>query len=553
MRNQTQLWKEKYFDKELSDELNNLDYSSLNERFESQLEFGTGGLRALMGVGSNRLNIYTIRQATQGIVNVLNNEIQGLKSVVIGYDSRINSKRFAEETASVFLANRFKVYLFDELRPTPEVSFAVRNLRCDIGIVITASHNPKEYNGYKVYGSDGGQITLELAEKFADSIHKVYPFEVVTSNDLSKANVLDETYDALYLHSLLSMNIFNNNSIDNLKIVYTPLHGSGYRLVNEIFKLRGYHDINLVESQKDPDGNFPTVISPNPEEKESLELGIKFAQEINADVVLGTDPDCDRVGIAINNDHEFILLNGNQVGALLVQYMLERTESVSKRDAIVKTIVTSNLGRKIAESYGVTVFDTLTGFKYIGEKIKEFENSNEFDFLIGFEESYGYLVGTSVRDKDAVVSSLLIVDMISYYKEKNKNLLDVLNELYLKYGYYEEKLISIKLNSLKEINNTFNKFVDSQFLMGIFDGLIFIEDYQESCKLNLLTNEKSIIRLPKSKVIKIIFQDESWIAFRPSGTEPKIKIYFSNVGNSKDETHKKIMDYTDKINKIISS
>ena len=429
--------------------------------------------------------------------------------------------------------------MFDELRPTPEVSFAVRELNCDVGIVITASHNPKEYNGYKVYGNDGGQITQELASLFAQSIQTINPFEVKVSGFEDSIHngqivLLNQTFDDLYLNRILDLDVFKGKFNRNHRIVYTPIHGSAFKLIDKILKLKGYSDVHYVSEQVKPNGDFPTVKSPNPEEKESLNLAINLANDIKADLVLGTDPDGDRVGIAVRDNNEMVLLNGNQVGALLVNYMLETSTNVNPRTAIVKTIVTSDLGKKIAESYGATVFETLTGFKYIGEKIKEFEVLKSYDFLFGFEESYGYLTGTFVRDKDAVIASLLICEMFSYYKSKGITLLNQLEELHKKFGYFQEELISFSFKGekgLQKIRSIVNAFRNMEFLRKEFKDIYSIEDYAKS-KRYFLNGNTETINLPQSDVVKVRFTNNSWFAIRPSGTEPKLKVYISSISES---------------------
>jgi phosphoglucomutase len=552
-------WTHKCNDKDFLDELNSIqDELDLYDRFYKDLSFGTGGLRGLMGVGSNRMNIYTVRQASQGIAKTLKDVRQNEYKIVIGYDSRIHSKRFAQEVACVFASNGFKVFIFDDLRPTPEISFAVRELKCDVGVVITASHNPKEYNGYKVYGSDGGQITLELADIYASAIQNIDPFSIETlsfSAYFNHQNIqfLDATFDLNYLTRILNLPIFHQTMPRSAKIVYTPIHGAGYQLIKQIFEMRGYQSINYVESQIQPDGNFPTVKSPNPEEKEALNLGIELAQSIKADLVLATDPDCDRVGIAVRNHDQMVLLSGNQVGALLVNYMLEVHPNVTQKTAIVKTIVTSDLGKRIAKSYGATVFETLTGFKYIGEKIREFEENHSYEFLLGFEESYGYLSGTFVRDKDAVIASLLIAEMYSYYASKDLSLLEVINQLYLKFGSFKEELLSFTFKGevgVLKIKELVGKFSDQEFLISNFNEVNSIENYQTLTRQFTNGNCEKIL-LPHSDVIKVIFKDESWFAIRPSGTEPKIKVYLSVIAPKNNLAEEKLSYLKSKIKDLL--
>lgn len=536
-------------DEVLKYELESLNNSEdIHDRFYKNLSFGTGGLRGLMGVGTNRMNLYTIRQATQGIINVLKKEKEEL-SFVIGYDSRLLSNFFAQEVANVCANSNIRAYIFDDIRPTPLVSFAVRELRCDLGIMITASHNPKQYNGYKVYGNDGGQITLELASKFAQSIEMVNPFDVYKTSEVIThepiITTIDNKFDLIYLDRILKESIFKLKLDRTFKIVYSPIHGAGYKLVPQILEEQGYDKVNIVKEQFIPDGDFPTVQSPNPEEKEALELAIKQAEILNADIAIGTDPDCDRVGIAVRSGDKFVILNGNQVGALLVQFMLETAENISSRTAIVKTIVTSDLGKKIAESYGATVFETLTGFKFIGEKIQEFEENHEYDFLLGFEESYGYLTGTFVRDKDAVISTLLICEMFSYYKSKGLSFIDVLDLIYEKHGHFKEELLSYSFEAeegINKIKTIVKRFQNLDYLTENFQDINYIEDFSKSERIFINGNIENII-LPKSDVIKVRFIDDSWFAIRPSGTEPKLKVYISSL--KIEELKKKIINLVD--------
>lgn len=517
----------------------------IKERFYTNLEFGTGGLRGIIGSGTNRINIYTIRKATQGLANFINlSSSNKSKSVAIAYDSRHYSDVFAEEAALVLSANNIKVYIFDSLRPTPELSFAVRHLKCDAGIVITASHNPPEYNGYKVYGSDGGQITLDMANAIIAEINKLDIFDDVKTclkEDAIRKELLSyigDYVDREYLDKVAALSIYPNISqeIDDFKIVYTPLHGTGLMPIERALSMLGYNDVHIVASQQQPDGNFPTVKSPNPEEREALSEGINLAQSINADIVLGTDPDADRVGVAVRNkEGNYELLTGNQIGALLTHYLVLNKKDINSRDAVIKTIVTSELGANIAKSYGVSVFDTLTGFKFIGEKIKEFEETGEYDFLFGYEESYGYLAGTFVRDKDAVISSVFIVEMAAVYKSQGLTLLDAIDKIYQKYGYYSDALDSFTFKGIDgqdKIRSVVDRFRNIDELKKGFSDISIIEDYKLQEKMNLETDLTESIQLPSSNVIKIYLSDQSWFAVRPSCTEPKLKVYYSVVGSS---------------------
>jgi phosphoglucomutase len=516
------------------------DDAEIEERFHKNLEFGTGGLRGIIGAGTNRINIYTVRKATQGLANFINfSSANDSKRVAIAYDSRYYSDVFAEEAALVLAANNINAYLFDSLRPTPELSFAVRLLNCDAGIVITASHNPPEYNGYKVYGSDGGQITLDMANAIILEIDNLDIFNDVKTCSKeealnnSKLKYIGDDVDREYLNKIKELSINPNISrdVDDFKIVYTPIHGTGLMPITRALSMLGYDDVNIVASQKEPNGKFPTVKSPNPEERESLSEGIKLAESINADLVLGTDPDADRVGVAVRNKKGYYeLLTGNQIGALLTHYLVSNKKDVNSRHAVIKTIVTSELGANIAKAYGATVFDTLTGFKFIGEKIKEFEEKNNYNFLFGYEESYGYLAGTFVRDKDAVISTVLIVEMTAFYKLKGLTLLDVIDNIYKEYGYYSDALDSFTFKGLEgqdKINMIVDRFRNVEELMRVFPEVHIIEDYMSQDRYIIGTGRIEKIELPSSNVIKIHMSDQSWLAVRPSGTEPKLKIYYS--------------------------
>ncbi len=520
------------------------DYKEIEDRFYKDLEFGTGGLRGVIGTGTNRINIYNIRKTTQGLADYLisSDKDSFKKGVAIAYDSRHFSDVFAKEASLVLAGNGIKAYLFESLRTTPELSFAVRHLNCSAGIVITASHNPSKYNGYKVYGSDGGQVTLEFAKGIMESITKVDDWDKIKRLDEYEAReknllkIIGKEVDEVYIENVLSLS--KGENISDIKVVYTPLHGTGLMPIESCLGKLGY-DIHLVESQTTPDGDFPTVKSPNPEEHDAFVEAIKVAKSINADIILGTDPDCDRVGVVVKNyEDEYQVLTGNQVGALLVEYVLSSRENITDRDAVIKTIVTSDLGTNIANSYGASVFNTLTGFKFIGEKIKEFEDNNSYDFLLGYEESYGYLAGTFVRDKDAVIASMLIVEMADHYKKMNKTLFDGINDIYKEYGYYLDSLESFVFNGIEgqqKMKNTMKDARDVDKLIEHYSNIKFIEDYKKQERYFVNSRETEQISLPKSDVVKIVLSDESWIAIRPSGTEPKIKIYYSSVGKSKDE------------------
>ena len=533
------------------------------DAFRKSLGFGTGGLRGLIGLGENRMNIYTVSRATKGLANYVKsvNASDGDISVAIAYDTRNMSKEFALQSALVFAQNGIKAYLFDDVRPTPQLSFAVRELKCSAGIVITASHNPKEYNGYKVYGPDGGQITLEFAQGVMKEIELVDLFEssIVQEEqiylDSDMLIYIGSEVDEKYYTAIESLSMTPENK--SVKVVYTPIHGTGLVPVREVLNRQGYSNVLILKSQENPDGNFSTVKSPNPEEAEALKLAIDYAKEMDADIVLGTDPDCDRVGVSIKTgDNQYELINGNQIGALLMHYIIETRDTFPSDGAVIKTIVTSDLGGIIAEFAGLKVINTLTGFKYIGEKIKEFEQTKHNSFVFGYEESYGYLSGTFVRDKDAVIASMLIVEMTSYYQGLNKTLQDVLEEIYEKHGYYMECLKSFTLKGIegeKKINQLMSMFKDVDEVNQKFSAnILFVEDYEKSLRKNVVTESEACIELPKANVMKYIFQDGSWLAIRPSGTEPKIKFYFSTNAKTKEESEVRMNNMKKEVEMIVS-
>jgi phosphoglucomutase len=535
----------------------------LVESFYKDLEFGTGGLRGIMGTGSNKMNKYTVGSATQGFSNYLKANFPDKKqiSVAIAYDSRNNSKYFAQITADVFSANGIKVFLFDDLRPTPELSFAIRHLGCQGGIVITASHNPKEYNGYKAYWEDGGQLIAPHDKNVIAEVNKINSIDDVKFNgNPDLIEIIGENIDAVYLQKIkelsLSPDVIKRQK--DLKIVYTPLHGTGVTLVPKALKLFGFEKVHIVPQQAVSDGNFPTVKSPNPEEPAALELAIKQAKDINADLVMATDPDADRVGIAIRNGDDFILLNGNQAATLLIYYLLTKWKENNKltgNEFIVKTIVTTELLADMAVKNGVEYYDVLTGFKYIADIIKHFEG--EKTFIGGGEESYGYLVGDFVRDKDAVISCSMIAEAFAWVNDKGMGLMELLKEIYKEFGYYKEKLVSVVRkgkSGAEEIQQMMAGFRANppQTLAG--SKVVVIKDYQSSVTKNIETGEETVIDLPKSNVLQFFTADGSKVSVRPSGTEPKIKFYFGVKGNMerKEDFDRVGRELEDKIEKIIS-
>ncbi|GAA4087306.1 phospho-sugar mutase [Mucilaginibacter panaciglaebae] len=513
--------------------------TELTDSFYRDLEFGTGGLRGIMGVGSNRMNRYTIGAATQGLANFLKKTYPGEKvSVAIAHDSRNNSDVFANITADVFSANGIQVYFFHALRPTPELSYAVRRLKCKSGVMLTASHNPKEYNGYKAYGADGGQFVSPYDKAVMDEVAAIssvddIQFERVKEN----IEIIGEEIDHEYLDKITELSVSPDaiKRQENLSIVYSPIHGTGITLVPQALYRFGFRNVTVVKEQETPDGNFPTVVYPNPEEKEALTLALKQAAEIDADLVLATDPDADRVGIAVkNNNNEFILLNGNQTGSLLINYLLTAWEEKGKltgKEYIVKTIVTSNLIEAIAKAKNVTYYNTLTGFKYIGELMTKFEGKQTF--IGGGEESYGYLVGELVRDKDAVVSAAFIAEMTAFYKDKGSSLFEAMIDMYVQYGFYKEKLISITKKGkagAEEIKAMMEKFRTNPPATLGGSKVVKVKDYERQVETDLTSNTASPIELPVSDVLQFVTEDGSIISARPSGTEPKIKFYCSVNG-----------------------
>jgi phosphoglucomutase len=519
--------------------LDNKAYTELTDSFYRDLEFGTGGLRGTMGPGSNRINKYTIGAATQGLANHLKKSYPGEKiKVAIAHDSRNNADLFSRITAEVFSANDIYVYFFKALRPTPELSFAVRHLGCKSGVMLTASHNPKEYNGYKAYGADGGQFVSPEDKAVMDEVAAISSVDDIKFNRVD-ANIeeIGEEIDELYLDAITKLSV-SPEAIKrqrDLKIVYSPIHGTGITLVPQALKRFGFENVILVDEQTTPDGNFPTVIYPNPEEKEALTLALKKAQETDADLVLATDPDADRVGIAVKNtENEFILLNGNQTGAMLINYLLTAWEEKGKltgKEYIVKTIVTTNLIEQIAKAKNVTYYNTLTGFKYIGELMTKFEGKQTF--IGGGEESYGYLIGELVRDKDAIVSSAFIAEMTAYYKDKGSSLFEALIDTYVQYGFYKEKLISLTKKGktgAEEIKEMMEKFRTNPPVTLGGSKVATLKDYEKGIETDLFTNTTKKLDLPTSDVLQFITEDGSIISARPSGTEPKIKFYCSVNG-----------------------
>ncbi|WP_040211952.1 phospho-sugar mutase [Clostridium polynesiense] len=544
-----------------------MDDSEIEDRFYKDLDFGTGGLRGVIGAGSNRMNKYTVSKATQGLADYINSNCKGNKAVAIAYDSRNKSSEFARAAALTLCANNIKVYLYESLRPTPMLSFTVRYLNCSAGIVITASHNPKQYNGYKVYESDGGQVTDQAAKEILSYINKIDKYEVIKSireEDALGNNYLQyigEDIDKEYIKRVMGLSIRKemvDKAAEDLKIIYTPIHGSGNLPVRAVFRELGYKNLYVVKEQENPDGDFPTAPYPNPEDPKVFSIALDMAKEVKPDIIFGTDPDCDRIGVVVkDNTGEYKVLTGNETGMLLTNYIIEALKEgqrLPENGVVVKTIVTTDSVRKMCEDNGIELLEVLTGFKYIGEKIKEYEKSREKTFLFGFEESYGYLAGDFVRDKDAVIASMLISEMALYYKSLGKNLYDALIDLYDRYGYYKENLLSIELKGIegqKNIINCIDYFRNSEITEINNVKVNKKIDYKLSVSIDYDSKEKKSISLPKSNVIKLILQDDSWIVIRPSGTEPKMKIYLSVKGAGSKEAEFKMEKLKNYISKII--
>ncbi len=543
-------------------ELEKTDAAQLEDAFYKDLEFGTGGLRGIMGVGTNRMNKYTIGMATQGYANYLKKSFPEVK-VAIAHDVRNNSRQFAEIAAEIFAANDIKVFLFDDIRPTPELSFTIRTLQCQGGVVITASHNPKEYNGYKAYWKDGGQLVPPHDKNVIDEVEKIKSLDDVKWNGKPEnITLIGRDMDAKYIEMVKGLSINPDACIKehDLKIVYTPIHGTGIMLVPKALAAYGFDNVHIVQEQATPNGNFSTVIYPNPEEKETMSIGLKKAKELDADILLGTDPDADRVGVGVKDNHsEWVLLNGNQTAMMVFNYIIEarKKKGIAKpNDMVIKTIVTTDIIDKIAAKNDIACYNTLTGFKWIAELIREKEGKE--NYVVGGEESFGLMIGDKVRDKDAVSAVAMICEMSAVEKEKGKTLFEKLMELYVEYGFYYEKLISLTkkgMNGSKEIADMMQGYRDNPPKEIAGSKVVEFLDYQLQTNKNLSTGETKKIDLPKSNVLQFITEDGSKISARPSGTEPKIKFYFSvnmplKSVDDFDKT-KKLLD--EKIDHIIAS
>lgn len=560
-------WLEGNYDEETKARIREMiekDPQELIESFYRNLEFGTGGLRGIMGVGSNRMNKYTVGMATQGLANYLKKMFPDLDQikVAVACDSRNNSRYFSKITAEVMSANDIGVYLFEDLRPTPELSFAIRHFNCQSGVVVTASHNPKEYNGYKAYWDDGGQLINPHDVNVIAEVQKIKNIDDVKFDGKPEnIHIIGDDIDKLYLAEIKKLSLSPDliNKHKDLKIVYTPLHGTGYKLVPEILKEIGFEKVYDVEEQSIPDGNFPTVISPNPEEHAALNMALQRAKELDADLVMATDPDADRVGIAVK-DHkgDFVLLNGNQAASLLIYYMLtiwKEKGKITGDQFIVKTIVTSELLKDIADKNGVESFDVLTGFKFIADKIKEFEGVKQF--IAGGEESYGYMIGDFVRDKDAVASCAMLAETTAWAADKGKSLYDLLIEIYLDFGFYKERLLSVVRKGkagAEEIQQMMQNFRENP--PDTIDGskVVLVKDYLKQLEADKISGAETTIPLPKSNVLQFFTEDGTKISMRPSGTEPKIKFYFSVIGEleSKGSFEEENGKLEEKIDRVIS-
>jgi len=567
-QNKYQAWlNNDYFDQETKEELEKIsgNEKEIEDRFYTSLDFGTGGLRGVIGAGTNRINKYVVRKATQGLANYIAKNGDKAKGVVISHDSRYKSREFAIEAALVLAANGIKAYLFDDLRPTPELSFAVRKLEATAGIMLTASHNPPEYNGYKVYWEDGGQIVPPHDKGIIAEVNAIENFEDVNiiSEEVAREEglfeIIDPKMDDKYIKTLkdLSLNPEVIKEVaDDFHLVYTPLHGTGNIPVQRILKELGFKNLHVVKEQEAPDPEFPTVAYPNPEEPNVFEMGIKLADQTDAQLVMANDPDADRVGIAVKDtDDNWVFLNGNEVGILLTEYIIKSLDEVSENAVVIKTVVTTEMINPIAKKYNLDVMNTLTGFKYIGEKIREFEEGKyDKEYLFGFEESYGYLYGTHARDKDAIVATMLIAEMAAYYQAQGSSLYQELMRMYEEYGYYKADLEAIKMpgkagkekiaSLLKSLREDSPAEINGQ-------KVVVIKDYLVSKEYDITIGEEKTIDLPESNVLQFLLEDDSLVTVRPSGTEPKIKFYFSVVGDSNLAADEKLANLKEAVMELI--
>ena len=548
-----------YFDEQTRAELKALEGNEeeIQDRFYRQLEFGTGGLRGVIGAGTNRMNIYTVRQATQGLANYIIHENGQDKGVAIAYDSRRMSPEFAKEAALCLNANGIRTYLFESLRPTPELSFAVRELGCIAGIVITASHNPREYNGYKVYWEDGAQITPPHDKNILAEVAKVTDFGMIKTMPETEAvgkglfHIIDSSVDDAYMEELKKQSIHPDiigKVSKDIKIVYTPLHGTGNIPVRRVLKELGFEQVYIVKEQEEPDGAFPTVAYPNPEDSKAWELALKLAKEVDADIVLATDPDADRLGVYAKDlkTGEYVSFTGNMSGALIAEYILREKAAkgeLPENPAIIETIVTTDMLKAIAKEYNAALIEVLTGFKFIGEQIKIFEQENSYHYVFGMEESYGCLAGTYARDKDACVAVMMLCEVAAYYKTQGKTLCDAMEEMYQKYGFYQEGLATVTMKGMdgaKQIENLMaEQRKNPPKELGGFQ-VLRVRDYKEDKVTDMQTKQETKTGLPISNVIYYELENNAWCCVRPSGTEPKIKYYFGVKGDSAADAKEKL-------------
>ena len=542
------------FDEETKKELLEISNNEkeIEDRFYKELEFGTAGLRGIMGAGLNRMNKYTVGKATQGLANFIKSKNGEERGVAISYDSRNNSKEFSEIAALCLNANGIKAYVFDRLSPVPELSFAVRKLNCIAGIMITASHNPPKYNGYKVYGEDGAQIVSPVDKEIMQEVKNIKDFKEIKQISKEEAikenlyNVIGEEIHTLYIEEVKKL-LLNKEAIkkqENLSIVYTPLHGTGNIPVQSVLKEIGFNKVHIVKEQEMPDGNFPTVDYPNPEDKKAFKLALELAKKVDAEIVLATDPDADRLGVFVKNENEYIPLTGNMSALLILEYILSQKSErnmLPKNSIVVKSIVSSTMVKPMVDFYNVKLEEVLTGFKYIGEKIKKYEEDKDYNFIFGYEESYGCLAGTYARDKDGIAAVALLCEAAAYYKENGISLWEQMQNIYKKYGFYKEGVKQITLegidgaDKIKNIMSNLRENAPKKF--GNFQ-VEKIRDYENQTILDLKTNTIEKIDMPKSNVLYYVLLNDAWLAVRPSGTEPKIKYYIGVKGNSQEEANK---------------
>lgn len=552
-----------YFDENTTEELLKIknDEKEIEDRFYKELEFGTAGLRGIMGAGLNRMNKYTVGKATQGLANFIKSKKGEERGVAISYDSRNNSKEFSEIAALCLNANGIKTYIFDRLSPVPELSFAVRKLNCIAGIMITASHNPPKYNGYKVYGEDGAQIVFPIDKEIMQEVKNIRDFREIKEESKEEAirnklyNVIGEEIHTAYVEEIkkVLLNKENIKKQENMCIVYTPLYGTGSIPVQRVLSEIGFKNVHIVKEQEMPDGNFPTVEYPNPEDKKAFKLALELAKKVNAEIILATDPDADRLGVFVKNENEYIPLTGNMSALLILEYILSQKSQkniLPENSIVIKSIVSSTMVKPMVDFYNVKLEEVLTGFKYIGEKIKKYEENKDYNFIFGYEESYGCLAGTYARDKDGIAAVVLLCEAAAYYKEKGISLWEQMQNIYKKYGFYKEGVKQITLegidgaDKIKNIMSNLRENVPTKF--GNFQ-VKKIRDYENQTILDLKTNKIEKIDMQKSNVLYYELSNDAWLAVRPSGTEPKIKYYIGVKGNSQGEADKMLEELQDNI------